>query len=368
MPDSQRGPPDRFLTLDSLRGVCALAVALFHYPIVSDVSGNAFVRGAYLFVDFFFVLSGFVIAKAYEGRLAADGAKASFLIKRFGRIWPLHVVMLAVFVLVSASKGELGDDPRHSVPAIFSNIALIHSLGIHHELSWNAPSWSISVEAFLYVAFMLLAGFARRLWIYGAVVLASLAILLWVSPWGMESTYDFGVFRGLAGFFTGAIVARLRPRPLPTLAEVVVLAGVAAFVSLGRAQILAPFVFGVAVLVFAEGRGVVSRIAKLPPFLKLGAWSYSIYMVHTAVVGLMWALEHPLHMAHKKGGAWLIVSDPLWSNLMALPYLAAVIAVSAVTYTCIEAPARRAFARWGARVRHMRARVAGKESARGGAP
>ena len=345
---------DRYLTLDSLRGVCALAVALFHYPVVSDVSADAFVRNAYLFVDFFFVLSGFVIAKAYEGRLAEPGATPAFLIKRIGRVWPLHVVMLGVFVTVSALKGEVGADPRHSVPAIFSNLALIHSLGIHKELSWNAPSWSISVEAFLYVAFVILARVPKQVWTYGALVLLSLAVLLWVAPSGMESTYDFGVFRGLAGFFTGCLVSRLRPRPLGSVGEVAVVLGVLAFLIAGQAQILAPLIFGLGVLVFARGNGVVSRLAKLPPFLKIGEWSYSIYMVHTAVAGFFWTIEKPLHLTHQRGASWLIASDPLYANLLAVPYLLVVIAASAVTYTFIEAPARSMFGHWAQRARRPR--------------
>lgn len=354
------GPADRYLTLDSLRGICALAVALFHYPVISDVSADSFVRNAYLFVDFFFVLSGFVIAKAYEGRLAAPGAKTSFLIKRFGRVWPLHVVMLGLFVSVSVVKGELGADARHSVPAIFSNLALIHSLGIHKELSWNAPSWSISVEAFLYVAFMFLARVPGRVWVYGGLVLASMAVLLWFAPSGMESTYDYGVFRGIAGFFTGGIVARLRPRPLHSLGELAVVVAVVAFLMFGQAQILAPLIFGVAVLVFAEGSGAVSRLAKLPPFLKLGEWSYSIYMVHTAVAAVMWVVEKPLNLTHKRGASELIASDPLYANLLAIPYLLAVVGVSAVTYTVIEAPARAVFGQWAARarLRHSEPRAA----------
>ncbi|TIU76049.1 MAG: acyltransferase, partial [Mesorhizobium sp.] len=84
---------ERFLVLDSWRGICALLVALFHFPTTSMISQSAFVGGSYLFVDFFFVLSGFVIASAYGGRLNEPDDLARFALVRFGRIYPLHLMM-----------------------------------------------------------------------------------------------------------------------------------------------------------------------------------------------------------------------------------------------------------------------------------
>jgi peptidoglycan/LPS O-acetylase OafA/YrhL len=52
----------RFGALDGLRGISAVAVALLHLPVAFHLFGSPVVREAYVFVDFFFVLSGFVIA------------------------------------------------------------------------------------------------------------------------------------------------------------------------------------------------------------------------------------------------------------------------------------------------------------------
>ena len=54
----------RFEALDSLRGVCAVLVVMFHMPVASHWRTWDFIQHAYLFVDYFFVLSGFVIAHA----------------------------------------------------------------------------------------------------------------------------------------------------------------------------------------------------------------------------------------------------------------------------------------------------------------
>ncbi|TGW04461.1 acyltransferase, partial [Mesorhizobium sp. M2D.F.Ca.ET.145.01.1.1] len=88
---------DRFQVLDSWRGICALLVALFHFPTASVISQSSFIGSSYLFVDFFFVLSGFVIASSYANRLGRPEEVARFALVRFGRIYPLHLVMLAAF-------------------------------------------------------------------------------------------------------------------------------------------------------------------------------------------------------------------------------------------------------------------------------
>ena len=63
-----------------------------------------FIRHSYLFVDFFFVLSGFVIAHAYGDRLKSPLEVWQFIVRRFGRVWPLHIAVLAAFIAVAVFK------------------------------------------------------------------------------------------------------------------------------------------------------------------------------------------------------------------------------------------------------------------------
>ena len=96
-----------FRVLDSWRGVAALLVALFHLNLYSAIYTLDFVRNAYLFVDFFFVLSGFVISYSYGDRLKTFDELGEFAIRRFGRLWPLHAVVLLAFVAAESAKAVL---------------------------------------------------------------------------------------------------------------------------------------------------------------------------------------------------------------------------------------------------------------------
>src|SRR5690349_3198982 len=129
----------RFRVLDGWRGACALLVALFHLDAYWHFYDGLFVRNAWLFVDFFFVLSGFVISHAYRGRLATWHDARSFAIRRIGRLWPLHMAVLTFFVLLELLKlaivksGHVGSDSlaftdTKAFDAIAANIVLIQSL------------------------------------------------------------------------------------------------------------------------------------------------------------------------------------------------------------------------------------------------
>ena len=77
---------NRFSALDSFRGICALLVALFHLSAASHFFYLPFVRNAGIFVDFFFVLSGFVLAHAYSHKIQTAEDLKIFLIRRVGRL------------------------------------------------------------------------------------------------------------------------------------------------------------------------------------------------------------------------------------------------------------------------------------------
>lgn len=368
----------RFEALDSWRGVCALLVALFHFPAAGWLAENGFIRGSYLFVDFFFVLSGFVIAHAYGERLADGASFRRFMVTRFGRLFPLHAFMLlafAAFELVRWAVPQLaGGEPAFtgafSIPSLLTNLFMVHGLGVEHGLTWNGPSWSISTELFAYLLFgatvLALCRFAILAFV-SAILVAPL-FLLALSPDYMDATWDFGFIRCVYGFAFGVLVHMLfvrigeAPRRDPetmaawTFAECATVIAVVLFVSTGHANamsLLTPVIFGFAVFIFAHEGGMASRLLMARPFLTLGALSYSIYMTHMFVQARM---MNAAKLADGHFGLGLLGPDgaqidAVWAWPLAALMIASTLAASFLTYRLVEMPGREWFRRLAAKLR-----------------
>ncbi|MBZ9759036.1 acyltransferase [Mesorhizobium sp. ESP6-5] len=379
---------DRFRVLDSWRGICALLVALFHFPTASTVSQSSFIGSSYLFVDFFFVLSGFVIASSYADRLGRTQEVCRFALVRFGRIYPLHLVMIAAFAafellrLVLPQLHGTGAAPftgGFDLRSLAANLLLLQGVGFEDRLTWNAPSWSISAEFFAYLLFagvVFVAGARAWIWLVAAAVTAPL-FLLGFSTHHMDVSYDFGFIRCLYGFSLGALLAWFQhdsiagarqvlaangPRMSWTVAEIVMVVVIALFVSLAGdndAGIAAPLVFALALFLFAHEGGWISALLRTPFMLTLGALSYSIYMVHIFVQA---RLINVAGLVERKLGLGLVGDIVLrgepatgfgagWTGTVAIVVMfAATIAVSWATWRLVEMPAMAWFRRLSKRV------------------
>jgi len=367
---------NRFEALDGWRGVCASLVVLFHFHGHSPIYSAALVRDSYLFVDFFFVLSGFVIAWNYARRLGDWPGVKRFLILRLGRVYPLHLFMLVCFVAYETLRlfvqGE-GFTGPFSPSAVATNLLLVQSMGVHDGLTWNGPSWSISTEWWTYVVFALVcAWLGMRNWLIVATAVAAPLLLLHLSKSGMDTTFDWGFVRCLFGFALGVACYRLysaasaprAPRPgrigVMTLLECATVAGVVVFVSAAGTSplsFMAPFVFAIAVLVFAAEGGLVSRLFHSRPLKWLGTVSYSIYLTHFFVVLILPTLVKrvtgvdlwtPMPLAD---GQWVMAfgRNDLEGTLLYGLALALTFAFSAFTYRWVETPGREWTRKWLAR-------------------
>jgi len=149
----------RFRILDSWRGIAALFVATYHFEVTWHWHEIALVRHSFLFVDFFFMLSGFVIAHAYGRKIKSGADLISFIVRRFGRVWPLSASVLLAFIAVEAVKlvlakgfgistGTAPFDPHGYTPlsALPAHFLLATALNLQDTLTWNGPDWSISAE------------------------------------------------------------------------------------------------------------------------------------------------------------------------------------------------------------------------------
>lgn len=350
----------RFHALDSLRGICAIAVVLYHTHLVGSVTEWAFFSNADLFVEFFFVLSGFVMAHAYGSKPQLDFNH--FLVSRTFRLLPLHAVMLAVFVGLEFIKYAayqhgfgFNQTPFTGIYApsqILPNLLLLQSwTHLTENLSFNTPAWSISIEYWTYMVFaatMLTASVGRYL-LWAVIALSGFA--LFYSQADVLTSY---AQKGLGCFFAGTLAYvcfnHLRRRIAPGFALLSVLEALAAIAiwavltsQLQQKSLAASAVFCVTIVLFAFDGGALSRVLRYEFFARLGRWSYSIYLTHLAVLffvisGFMVVQKKTgLEAAPMIGDIRYLDTGHVWSNnVVVLLILAVVVTVSCATYHYVE--------------------------------
>lgn len=157
------------VALTSLRGIAAIFVLSHHFMLVlleklaRFIPSHLFVK-SYLWVDLFFLLSGFVLAYVYHSRFVngiAAKAYRNFMWARFARVYPVHIFMLSLFVAfellqwwllaIHSPGSEHLETPftgSETPLTLASNLLLLQTL--HWTSYWNQPAWSISAEWLVY--------------------------------------------------------------------------------------------------------------------------------------------------------------------------------------------------------------------------
>lgn len=345
--------------LTSLRFFAALSVVTWHCVQTRALSAT-FSLG-YFGVAFFFLLSGFILTYTYEAqfrdRLRWANVRA-FYVARFARVYPLHLVAIPIAVACMALFGGhalWSDVDLHTrIAALIAQVLLLQSWIPQQAFYFggNGPSWSISVEAFFYAVFPLLAVALLRVFRRAAphVVLFAAGglwlleiVLLWPQHAGVGDWrwYVFPPSR-LADFVVGMLLAiaftrsaRERRWPLRP-GSIEMLAFAAVFFSI----CFSPFVpvavrfaawfmpaSSALILTCAYQRGFVSRALSHPVLVRLGEVSFAFYLCHLAVIDVVRAAvgwEHSLFMPLALGGALALsfalyhgVEQPLRTRLRA---------------------------------------------------
>ncbi len=288
--------------LDGLRGVAAIAVVTFHFMeiVISDYSRN-FIGHGFLAVDFFFCLSGFVIAYAYDSRIGSMGLK-QFFISRLIRLHPL-VVLGTVLGLT----GFLWD-PFTPTPAGYGvgKITLLFLTGILmipypvvaerwlNNFNLNAPSWSLFWEYVANIVYgLLLWKLPRRILLVLLCIAAAGLVYVGYTAGNMMGGWSGGTFwqggaRISYGFLAGMLVYRYH----------IIISNKLGFIGLSvlllAALMMPHFKYnwlaetGVVLLYFpllvalGAGAGLHSAVQGLCNFL--GKLSYPLYMTHYMVM------------------------------------------------------------------------------------
>lgn len=353
----------RFVVLDSLRGLCACMVVLYHFHTVGAFSGSPLARNSYLFVDFFFVLSGFVISSSYRMNIAGGFPVSRFMGLRLGRIYPLHVVMLGVFLVAQLVLAARHDPHAFQSPmtwqSLVASLTLTQTITFPHQNVWNGPSWSIAVEMWIYFAFAMLFRTARHRSTLVIICLA-VAVVSAVTLGATQPRYLFAdhwatFVRCAYGFSLGVIGREIVELPMSSrkmgsMGEVAAIALVVALVSLagtGPWTLVAPPLFLGVICLFAREEGLLSAILKGRVPVLLGTLSYSIYMVHLFV---LYRLDALLRIAATHDRAFAIVCESLEhcsasgsriiGDAVLVPALLVILLVSWCTWRLIELPAQ----------------------------
>lgn len=295
--------PERIEPLTWARFFAALAVVLHHYSRYVNTAPNpSGVAIGSLAVDFFFVLSGFVLAHVYGSRPATSwSATWMFLIARLSKIYPLHLLTLIFYVAIGAYAARGGlhiSDPEKYDPAqIIPNVFLVHAWGFSDRGSFNYPSWSISAEWFAYMlfpAFVLLLSrrsIDARTWIVG-VALWIVAVLAPRLIFGVDITElanDFGIYRVAPQFLIGVFLCSALKNDVSTKRPGLWLIALFACFAIARILVAPGFVFvllipALVVLLAELSRNETwnvltqLRLAKFVAYL--GEISFSMYMLH----------------------------------------------------------------------------------------
>ena len=360
-------------TLTPLRGIAALFVVVMHAHLflgrIVSPTLTHFVAEGWLWVDFFFMLSGFVLSHVYSQTFAEPVSRLRFrkyISARFARVYPLHfftLLWVAIITIVIRQATNPIDPfllPIFSYRAIPASLLLVQSLHLFTVPPLNTPSWSLSTEWWVYLIFPALVYGLQRCsaWGKGLVLLttAGLYVMLmyYIAPnFGLTHTVtidlmaDWGLFRCLAGFILGMLCYETYRQNWGRLvlgsSLFFVLSFGAVLVTMHRAAhdlfIIALFPF--IILSAAYQTGWVKRLLDAPPLQRLGDWSFSIYMVHMPII-------FTVYLVQVFAGSDISVYfnpnpvNPDYANgqLMAVLLVLLTLIISALTYRFIEVPIR----------------------------
>jgi peptidoglycan/LPS O-acetylase OafA/YrhL len=295
-----------FVTLDGMRGLAALAVVTHHCPGLEDL-----LPVGYLAVDFFFMLSGFVIAHAYERKLRDRMTFFQFLLIRIIRLYPLYLLSLAI--AVAGEISQIASDHQIDVTIFLINLGtalffLPSPTGIG-PFPINGPAWSLFFELFANVMFAFAIPRASlravaTMWIFCVPVFVyGVATVGMDSGWTWQSLW-LGFPRAGLEFFAGVFLYSSwakwnRQIALPSLVP---------FLGLGAILIVQPEqgfnkIFSLyAVMVLIPSIIILAAWSKPGRHLAaiystLGASSYALYVLHVPLFILIfdtfgWASTH----------------------------------------------------------------------------
>jgi peptidoglycan/LPS O-acetylase OafA/YrhL len=281
-------------SLEGLRGAAAVVVVLHHMCYAPP--DRLFING-YLAVDLFFVLSGFIICRAYADELTNGEAIGAFVLRRFGRLWPVYAItgVIAVVASIGFHRPALSD--------AFAIVSLTQGLGLFDPSGVGGVSWSASDEFYVYLLFSTICFTFRRR--------SRIAVFLALSFFGYVAAVDaslghaclqrggclgsligsYGWARCIVGFCIGALLCEFRGRTSALAnskaAQLIAFAAMLSLLlfadELPGTAFAAPLAFALLVATLADDKGPIASLFQSRPAQYLGKISYPLYLSHGAM-------------------------------------------------------------------------------------
>ena len=295
----------RIVSLDGLRGIFCLLIVFEHYSPVylpSIIYEFPLIRHSYIVVDFFFVLSGYILALKYWDNIIDFKSLKKFYLKRLFRLYPLVLLTSSLMFLIELITHFNFKNVKNEAIGIneiflryFNDIFLINSSNVLGAYAMNIPSWSISAEFFCYLLFgVYLLWFKKVKYLMHFSLLVFIIISLYNNI-GF-STFKFGYIRGIISFLIGVILFKEEKSFNFNSRKnyqyiIIILFSISLYllklkiVALNSfLSIALPFFFMLSIHNILTCKGFLTKFLNAPLITRIGELSFSIYLNHFLVV------------------------------------------------------------------------------------
>ena len=293
------------LSLETLRGLAALVVAFYHYPGGSIL----WIPQGFMAVYLFFSLSGFVIALNYFNKINNLRSLVSFQKKRFFRLYPVHIFVLILILLIQCLKyvaielglpagqeafgGHAGGESWYTLRDFVLHVFLLQAvLDYGYFLSWNAAAWTISTEFYTYFLFAILVLISfRKSYIFITLSISYLIFSNEIFQF-INSIFNFRIFTAqfehcilffLSGSLMFFIYERIKYRFNDYIFYIFLIPCLYFKEYLPNHILYSIIILLVALL---KKNTISNIILSYKPLVYLGTISYSFYMIHQVVLYL----------------------------------------------------------------------------------
>ncbi|MDQ6814525.1 MAG: acyltransferase [Bacteroidota bacterium] len=364
------------ITLTPLRGIAALLVVIFHCNLMLNPfmppGYTHFVESGWMWVDFFFVLSGFIMTYVY-GKYFKDGTAwgpyKKFIGARFARVYPLHlftliwaIICAIIIVKLSSSLDPFFADMFNFKTAASASLVLIQSLHLFTAAPLNTPSWSLSTEWWVYTIFPLFVPFFDGIKTKGKIIALLflvaffLFIRYYIGPLSgpfkgtpqINIVADFGFIRRLAGFLAGMLLfefykAKTGYSILKRSGSFVLFfTATLIMMHFGIMDLIIISMFPFILISAAYNDTTLKKILDTRPLQRLGDWSFSIYMVHVPLMMLYWIYLVKKDPTYFSDLMKMVSSKPNYALgvVLCIVVVAATLVLASFTYRYVEVPSR----------------------------